>query len=197
MLGVAAGVGVLSAIAGRLLAVQFDTNTAGMMAVVAGVCFAMAVVLSPRYGLASKMIRNARTSLRIFAEDLLGILYRLEELAVQRSLGRGEAVQAVGGGLLAHWELSRLMRRGYVVSTADGLRLTDQGRRQARGLVRSHRLWEAYLVEHLGLPHDHVHAPAERMEHFIDERLAREISERLSDTAVDPHGRDIPANGGD
>ena len=74
----------------------------------------------------------------------------------------------------------------------DGLQLTDSGRRRAAAFVRSHRLWEAYLVEHLGLPPDHVHDPAERMEHFIDSRLQEQIVADLSDAQRDPHGRDIP-----
>ena len=53
-------------------------------------------------------------------------------------------------------------------------------------LVRSHRLWEAYLVEHLGLPADHVHDPAERVEHFIDQRLQEQIVADLSDLRLDP-----------
>ena len=73
-----------------------------------------------------------------------------------------------------------------------GLRLTDAGRERAVNLVRSHRLWEAYLVEYLGLPLDHVHAPAERMEHYIGDKLQREIAKELPQEATDPHGREIP-----
>ena len=62
-------------------------------------------------------------------------------------------------------------------------------------LVRTHRLWEAYLVEYLGLPLDHVHEGAHRVEHFLDERMRRELAEAIEDTERDPHGREIPPGG--
>ena len=106
-----------------------------------------------------------------------------------RALTR-EATQAVGAGVLAGVGLRSLLRRGELVRVGDGLQLTDSGRRRAAACL--HRLWEAYLVEHLGLPPDHVHDPAERMEHFIDSRLQEQIVADLSDAQRDPHGRDIP-----
>ena len=192
MIPVAAGVGVACAVLGYWFSKTFNANTAGMMAVVAGCLYGVAVLFSPRYGILSTIVRNLRTSLRILREDLLAMLFRLEEMAVGRQLGSTEAVHAVGGGLLARWGLFTLLRRGQIEKSDLGLQLTDAGRQRARGLVRSHRLWEAYLVEHLGLPHDHVHAPAERMEHFIDQHLQSEIADELAEPATDPHGREIP-----
>ncbi|MEZ6071673.1 MAG: metal ABC transporter permease [Pirellulales bacterium] len=110
MIFTAVGIAVLSAVAGYRLAVLTDTSAAGMMAVVVGGCFATAVLLSPRYGVGVKLWQNVATAERIIREDLLAMFYRLEELAVGRLLGPGEAVQAVGGGLLARWGLWSLRR---------------------------------------------------------------------------------------
>jgi Mn-dependent DtxR family transcriptional regulator len=71
------------------------------------------------------------------------------------------------------------------------LRLTADGRERAKRLVRGHRLWEAFLVKHLGLPLDHVHEPAHRVEHFINQPLRDELQKEL-DAQQDPHGRVIP-----
>jgi Mn-dependent DtxR family transcriptional regulator len=131
-------------------------------------------------------------SLRVLSEDLLAMLYRLEELAIERRLGAGEAARAVGGGLLARVGVWRLRRRGKIETAGGGLQLTPAGRADAQKLVRGHRLWEAYLVEHLGLPHDHVHGSAERMEHYIGEGLRDRIARDLPETITDPHGREIP-----
>ena len=73
---------------------------------------------------------------------------------------------------------------------------TKRGREIARALVRRHRLWEIYLRERLALPSSHLHDPAHRMEHFLDEDLVRRLDERLERPARDPHGREIPAAGG-
>ncbi len=192
MLLIAAGIGALTAVAGYYLAVWIDTNIAGMMAVVVGVLYALAVVFSPRYGILSTLSRNVSTSLRILGEDVLAMLYRLEEMAIERRLGIGEAARAVGGGFLARLSIYRLLFGGRIEASSGGLELTPRGRDAAQRLVRSHRLWEAYLVEHLGLPHDHVHAPAERMEHYIGEDLRQRLAQDLPETTTDPHGREIP-----
>jgi Mn-dependent DtxR family transcriptional regulator len=124
-------------------------------------------------------------------EDLLSMLYRNEELG-GRPLMASNAMAAVGGGWLAHWALVLLKRRGRLTVAADGLHLTLDGRERAKRLVRGHRLWEAYLVKHLGLPLDHVHAPADRVEHFINQPLRDELQKAIDDVQQDPHGREIP-----
>jgi manganese/zinc/iron transport system permease protein len=192
MMLIAALLAVASAVLGYAASLVMNVSAAGPMAVVIGLFYLTAALASPRYGVLSRVIRNSQTSLRIVREDLLAMLYRLEELQVARRLGPREAVKAVGGGVSADVSLWTLLRRGELRKDGAVLELTDTGRRRAAELVRSHRLWEAYLVEHLGLPADHVHDPAERMEHFIHERLQKQIVADLRDSTQDPHGRDIP-----
>jgi manganese/zinc/iron transport system permease protein len=182
---------VASAVGGYWLAHQWDVSPAGAMAVFAGGMYAVAVLFAPRYGIVSTLVRNLQTSLRILREDLLSMLYRDEELG-GRPLAASYAVTAVGGGWLARWALGMLKRRGRLTESADGLHLTADGRERAKRLVRGHRLWEAYLVKHLGLPLDHVHAPADRVEHFIHQPLRDELQKAVDDAQQDPHGRAIP-----
>ena len=70
--------------------------------------------------------------------------------------------------------------------------MTDDGRWRAARLVRGHRLWEAYLVKHHGLPIDHVHSPADRVEHYIQGPLREQLEKAVADSERDPHGRAIP-----
>ena len=192
MVVVSALVGVAAAVLGYLAGSWFDTNLAGMMTVAAGALYGLAVLASPRYGLISTLIRNVRVSLKVLRDDLLGMVYRVEELAREKPLSPSNARRAVGGGWLARWGLAKLIRGGLIESTENQLRLTESGRELARNLVRSHRLWETYLVEHLGMPLDHVHAPADRVEHYIDDQLRRELEAEINVAAGDPHGREIP-----
>ena len=182
---------VASAVGGYWLAHRWDVSPAGAMAVFAGGMYAVAVLFAPQYGIVSTLVRNLQTSLRILREDLLSMLYRNEELG-GRPLGASTAVAAVGGGWLAHRALAMLKRRGRLTVASDGLHLTSDGRERAKRLVRGHRLWEAYLVKHLGLPLDHVHAPADRVEHFINQPLREELQKAVDDAQQDPHGREIP-----
>jgi manganese/zinc/iron transport system permease protein len=85
-----------------------------------------------------------------------------------------------------------LYLRRDVTWAARRWRLTDQGRTRAGQLVRSHRLWESYVAKHFDLPEDHLHAVAERAEHFIDPAMREELAAELQAPGEDPHGRTIP-----
>lgn len=169
-----------------------EAEPAALIAVCAGCIFGLTVIFAPRYGLFFQFLHRSRQSLRIIGEDLLAMFYRLDELAPGRRLGTNEAVQSVGGGWLARLALWRQMNKGFISYNANGWELSPRGEQTAANLVRSHRLWEAWLVRHLGLPLDHVHEPAERMEHYIDPQLQAELRRDLGEHAEDPHGRKIP-----
>jgi manganese/zinc/iron transport system permease protein len=192
MVIVAVLVGVLSAMLGYILGVWVDTNYAGMMTVAAAGLYGLAVLFSPRYGVVSTLAMNLQTSTRVIREDLLAMLYRIEELHSPRPLAAADAQRAVGGGLLARWGLRGLVRDGRVTVASGALALTPTGRDEAKQMVRTHRLWETYLVQHLGLPLDHVHEPAHRVEHYIGPELREQLKQKVEDTSVDPHGREIP-----
>jgi len=166
---------------------------AGAMTVVAGGFYGLAVLFAPQTGMLSKLIHNLQTALRILREDLLLMLYRVEEIDPNKRMRPAEAVQAVGGGWLARWALAMLRHRGRLEVRDGRLHMTEDGRWRAARLVRGHRLWEAYLVKHLGLPADHVHAPADRVEHYIHKPLRDELQKAVEGTAKDPHGREIPS----
>jgi len=199
MLLLSAAVACVASLLGYLLALRFGTNSAGMMAVAAGLQYGAAVLFAPRYGLVAKSVRSLALSLRIAGEDILARLYRNEETA-RRPAGAASAGEAPAESIpifTSKWidrlARGRLLRNGEVrLATEGALALTDQGRQTAESLVRSHRLWEAYLVQNFQLPLDHLHEPAERIEHFIGPELQQQLAESLPKTATDPHGRDIP-----
>lgn len=181
-------IGAASAIFGYLAAAAINSNVAGMMATMAGLQMGVAIVLAPRSGLASRWLRNFELTLRIAREDILARLYRAEE-AAQPATG---AVLAPAGWLdrLARWQLRH--RQWIAPTKSGGWQLTETGRGRARNIVRAHRLWETYLETHFDLPADHLHAPAERMEHFLDPTLQAELDAELAGRRVDPHGKEIP-----
>ena len=73
-----------------------------------------------------------------------------------------------------------------------GVRLSEEGRREAINVLRRHRLIELFLVEVLGLDWSEVHDEAERLEHAISEKLIDRIDKLLGYPKVDPHGDPIP-----
>lgn len=74
-----------------------------------------------------------------------------------------------------------------------GARLTPEGRRAALRVVRSHRLLELYLHEHLGYEWHEVHEEADRLEHVVSEAMLERMAETLGHPTQDPHGHAIPS----
>lgn len=73
-----------------------------------------------------------------------------------------------------------------------GFKLTDTGTRVALGIIRRHRLWEYFLVNHLGFDWDKVHEIAEELEHVSSPELIRKLDIFLGNPQIDPHGDPIP-----
>jgi DtxR family Mn-dependent transcriptional regulator len=77
-----------------------------------------------------------------------------------------------------------------------GVRLAPAGKMRALEVLRHHRLLERFLHDFLDYSWDEVHDDAERLEHFISERLEDRIAAKLGDPDTDPHGHPIPERNG-
>ena len=197
--GVAAAAGHLAAVTTPTWFGLRSTTTAGMMAVAVGLLFALAVLFAPEQGLIAKALRRWRLSMRILGEDVLGVLYRAGERAqAPGPLAMAELrerLRSRPGSL--RYVVGQLTTKGLLERTPDGVRLTRQGEAAAQRLVRSHRLWETYLVERAGLPADRIHPTAEDFEHVTDQAMRDQLDEATASERTDPHGREIPAERGD
>ncbi len=187
--------GHLSAITLPRLVGFSDTTTAGMMASVAGAFFLVALLAAPRHGVISKLLTRLNLSLRIVSEDLLGILYRLEEEGKMPHADFPLFAHATG---VSTWRirraLARLRRSRLIVRHQSGFALTDSGREQARQILRSHRLWESYIDRLLNASSHSQHFTAERLEHVTDASTREALAKAIGLAAQDPQGKDIPEN---
>ena len=77
-----------------------------------------------------------------------------------------------------------------------GVRLTATGKMRALEVLRHHRLLERFLHDFLDYSWDEVHDEAERLEHYISEKLEDRIAAKLGDPDTDPHGHLIPVRNG-
>ncbi len=179
------------------LGAEVGASSAGMMAVASGVLFSLAVLVSPHQGVFIRTIRTASLNLRIACEDVLGILYRLDEIQPEgtkaATLSRLLHDARGSGRLLQRLAISRLKRLGQIVNTPGGYHLTPAGLSEAQNLVRTHRLWEAYLEKHFdSLSGERQHRSAHSLEHYIDPSLREDLAAELELPETDPHGRSIP-----
>ena len=93
--------------------------------------------------------------------------------------------------------LKRLAESDWIeYESGIGARLTPAGLREARRVVRRHRLVELFLHRVLGLDWSEVDAEAEALEHAISPRLEQAIAAHLGEPVEDPHGHPIPTREG-
>ncbi len=179
-----------------------DASTAGAVAAALGGVFVIALLAAPQRGVVRRLVDRARLSMRIAREDAVGLLWRLAEEDGRTVDAQELRDLLVTGAAVRPWiariALRGLVRDGAVERGSGPMRLTDWGRLEGQALVRSHRLWEIYLMRKMALAPDHVHPTAMRLEHFTDaamrDELAKEGDGHTPDGAplADPHGRAVP-----
>jgi DtxR family Mn-dependent transcriptional regulator len=77
-----------------------------------------------------------------------------------------------------------------------GVTLTAKGKKEALKVIRKHRLWEVFLLEHLKFHWDEIHDIAEQLEHVNSDKLIEKLDQFLNYPRTDPHGDPIPDNHG-
>lgn len=199
---------VTAAFGPQWLGYDFSLSATGMMAVMIGLALAAVIFASPTHGVVAKALRRARLAAQIAREDILGLLYRLEERSTTTNLGgmgvppvstfstsslpTHELITHIASTLPARLALRDAIRRGEISLDSGRVSLTDQGRAAAVNIVRAHRLWESYLVDEAGLQPDHVHETAMRLEHLTEAKIRAKLSTVRPKSGVDPQGKPIP-----
>jgi DtxR family transcriptional regulator, Mn-dependent transcriptional regulator len=77
-----------------------------------------------------------------------------------------------------------------------GIRLTMAGSKVAHDVIRRQRLWECFLVDHLGLPWDTSYELACSLEHATAPEVAEALAAYLGQPQLCPHGHPIPDGDG-
>jgi DtxR family transcriptional regulator, Mn-dependent transcriptional regulator len=77
-----------------------------------------------------------------------------------------------------------------------GMTLTDSGRKVAHDVMRRQRLWECFLVNHLGLPWGTSYEFACSLEHATAPEVVEALAAYLGYPAACPHGHPIPDSNG-
>lgn len=189
MLPLSAFFGVLSVVGGLYVSDWVGYFPSGpTIVVVSTLQFLTVLAIAPRYGMIADWWRRKTMVPQQLLEDVLGCFRRALAEPQQRS------------SILANIErpaeqiqraIRSLERRGWMDVEANTLTLTDEGQREAKRILRAHRLWESYL-QHVGIAEDELHDQAHRMEHVHDEETVDYLDDKLGHPLTDPHGSEIP-----
>ncbi|MDH4118971.1 MAG: metal-dependent transcriptional regulator [Acidimicrobiia bacterium] len=133
------------------------------------------------------------TAYRTPYREYAGAIYELAEEGIPVIQARIADWLAVSRASVS--EMIHRMAEDGLVTTADEIALTEEGRHLAEVVVRRHRLAERFLSEVLGLPWVKVHAEAEVWEHVISDDVEKAMWAALGDPKTCPHGNPIPGAG--
>ena len=199
MILLAAGIGAFSAVVGLYLSFYLDVASGPAMVLTATGAFGVALLLAPEQGLVARAVHRRRAMRQVAEDDVLKALHELANGRTQVELAALESYTGLGRGALRRL-LRSLRRAGYVEAAGPNgtaVALSEQGVLRARGLIRSHRLWESYLTDVAGMPWEAVHEQAHQLEHVTPPALAQELADQLGHPAHDPHGAPIPSAAGE
>jgi DtxR family Mn-dependent transcriptional regulator len=91
-------------------------------------------------------------------------------------------------------KVGRLQDQGFVEHLPyKGVQLTKAGLKRANTVLRRHRLWERFLVDHLQVEWTHAHEAACRLEHATSREISERLAVFLNEPETCPHGNPIPA----
>jgi ABC-type Mn2+/Zn2+ transport system permease subunit/Mn-dependent DtxR family transcriptional regulator len=188
MLMTSAALGVTGIIGGLYLSLWM--NIAGGSAIVLFITaqFFVVFAIAPRYGLIADWRRKRQMVPQTLVEDVLR--------CIQKSRDGGVSMKTLQTHIEARPDaiaraVQNMQRRDLIEASGDSIALTEDGKLEAKRILRAHRLWETYL-QHVGLPESQLHEQAHLLEHVHDEDAVDYLDEKLGHPLTDPHGAEIP-----
>ncbi len=190
MLLIAAAFGGASGLLGTALSATLPAPASGLsrgwpagplVALVAAAIFLVSLFASPTRGIIADLWRRAALSRRIAMQNLLRSVFERLEPRGDLAAPWRPADLARPAPPRARAQLARrAMRRGLAARTsADTYTLTPRGQDAARRVVRAHRLWELFLIEHADIAADHVDRDADLIEHVLPAETLASLEARL------------------
>lgn len=179
MLLLAGGLGIAAGLFGTRLGRGLPAGAAIVLA--AASFFILSLLFSPQRGVAFRLVSEYRLRKRIAREHLLRALYEMSESQLPE-LATLELKKLRDHRYWRFLEklLEQAVEAGEVQRTGQTVQLTPLGLRRAAKLTKAHRLWEMYMMQHVGIASDHVDRGADDVEHLLPEGLLVELEQQLA-----------------
>lgn len=186
MMWLSALFGVTSVVGGLYLCVWLDSAGGGAIMLFCTFQFLVVLTVAPKYGLFARWLRMRNLIPQQIVEDILTTILRYQKPTPIQTIQH-----YVHGGKTVQKALKQMTKDGLILVQNDDYTLTEDGEKEAKKVLRAHRLWETYL-ERIGTPEEQLHAKAHKLEHISDENTVEYLDEKLGNPVRDPHGQSIP-----
>lgn len=196
MITLASLIGATAATIGLYISYWMNYSSGAAMVIVVSLIFLITLVFAPKQGILIKALQRKQAQERHLKDDVLKAVYQLSRNNEEAQAERIAEYLGIKTHVLQKIIQNLLQKRLINRASGDVVLLTDEGKRQALKLIRSHRLWETYLTEKAGVGWEHVDEEAELVEHDLPDDIVDEIDERLGYPDHDPHGAPIPKKDG-
>jgi len=124
-------------------------------------------------------------------ENYLKEIYELEEIKGGARVSDLIEIFSISPGTISK-ALNRLEKLGLIERSSDRkIKLTEEGRKVAERLIKSHRLSERLLTDILKVDWIRAHELAHRLEHIWPDDIIEKIDEILGHPTTCPHGHPI------
>jgi len=169
-----------------------------VIVLVAGVCFFVSLVFAPKRGILSRITSQFLLSVRISREHLLREIVEAYESQYLRKLESSDSIQiekfveenkGVSSSTIPTFRSDRflfskgicflLQIQGLLRASGNQIFLSKRGWAVAKGMVRNHRLWEEFLVQHTDFPITHVDFSADFVEHSFSPEIVAKLEEEV------------------
>ncbi len=184
--------GVLSSVIGLYLSYHFNFASGASIVLVAVALFMIAFLFSPKDGVVTRLFRRRESTRLVLIEDVIKLSYRFENEGDKTQLVDKIANELGVSNGKVESAIRKLIEKQLIEGTNGKYRLTEEGKKYALRLIRTHRLWETYITKEKVTGMEHIHPEAEKLEHVLPEELVDEIDEELGFPEKDPHGSEIP-----
>lgn len=131
-------------------------------------------------------------------DDYLELIYVISEEGPKRTVRTKELSERLGVYPSTVTEMiQKLAERGLVVWISyGGVRLTEEGKKYARAILKRHRILECFFFQYLGLDPSKVQSEVCGIEHHLSGEILERLYEKLGKPKSCPHGRPIPISEG-
>lgn len=163
--------------------------TGPMIVLAAAFVFTLSVLFAPQRGVVARLWRVWRTREKVGRENLLRDWFEILEKSPsphtpELALSLEELNQKRGGHHTS--ELNQLAKLGLASKEEEGWKLTAAGLQEAYRVVRSHRLWEMFLMYETALGTVNIDRDADTVEHFLSPEALQQLETMLRKNGLEP-----------